>query len=171
MRSLLLVSVLVLLIAGAYLWHSTHFVVAASRPAAIAPGGGGDVVFAIGGGPAPGAPGAVAKEARESAGPAGGQGAQPEGSPGNGATGEMAPPGGAAAAPKGNATNTETAQPVTVKITKGMTIYGVALKYYGSGAPAVRRDIVAASHISDETKIKEGTIATLPDTAGGRARR
>ena len=66
MRALLLVSILVLLIAGAYLWQSSHQVGAATRPApGVARNDSGDVVFEIGGGaPAPRGPGAPGRQSQ-----------------------------------------------------------------------------------------------------------
>jgi hypothetical protein len=58
----------------------------------------------------------------------------------------------------------------TVKFEKGTTLYSIAVKHYGSGAPAVVKDIATASKISDATKIKEGATLVLPAVAGGRKR-
>src|SRR5262245_8602229 len=164
MRALLLVSILSVLLAGAYLWHVARFTTTASeRPAAAdaIPAQGPDLVLEIGGGPPAGAPAIPAKVSAPPKAKPNTRDATPP------APDDAQPDPKKAQAPKSD----EPAGDPTVKFAKGMTIYSLAVKNYGSGSPAVIRDIVGASHISDETKIREGATIVLPAEAGGRKRK
>ncbi|MFN0205949.1 MAG: hypothetical protein ACKVS6_06510, partial [Planctomycetota bacterium] len=59
----------------------------------------------------------------------------------------------------------------TVKLTKGSTIYKIAMQHYGSGSKAVLADIATASKIKDPAKVAENATIVLPKTAGGVARK
>lgn len=61
--------------------------------------------------------------------------------------------------------------PKTLKLGKGDTLYKIAIKYYGSGSPAILKDIASASKITDAAKVPEGANITLPKSAGGVKRK
>jgi hypothetical protein len=169
LRALVLLSILALLACGAYLYHQVRFTHAATPD--IAPVGAGkslgDIVFQLGGAPPKAAPAPAEVAPAEPP-----VKSDPVPSPG-----PAAPPKEDVKPPKSE-TPPSPPQPAalpagasTATIGKGETLYSIAVKYYGSGAPAVRKDVAAASRISDETKIREGTVLTLPAVAGGKRRK
>jgi len=194
-RGILLLSILALLACGAYLYHQVRFA-SASGPEvapAEAPGNSKEIVFELGGAP-PWENVKVDTVKGDSMTPA----PSPKQVPPPAAPPAVAPP--AAAPPAGSEPEVKAKQqdftpvvnndgePVkepakgppapplpagatSVKIGKGETLYSIAVKFYGSGAPPVRKDIAAASRIGDETKIREGTVLALPTTAGGKKRK
>lgn len=171
-RGILLVSLLVLCASGAYLYQQIRFVAAAGPEIspAVTRAGTRQVILEVGGGmPVVGksAGTQVPADGGETAPPA----ENPPREPGPTARPTETTPTGRPDAPPVSAPAPPTApESPSVFIQKGETLYSIAVKHYGSGAPAVRKDIIAASRIADESKIREGTRIVLPLTAGGRKR-
>jgi len=160
---LVLFSVLLVSVAGAFLFQQIRYArtapprAARVKAAAPLPGAEGDVVLEIGGGPAP-----VAKPSRVVV-----AAADPV------ALTTSSPESGATASDASAAKTPQEIEPpaLTVKLRRGDSLSSVAKKYYRSSAPPVIRDLVAANKLGEGgAKVREGALLTLPATAGGRAR-
>ncbi len=158
MRALLLISLLALVVAGAFLLQSVRYgSLVEARTTPTLPGTENDLVLEIGGGPPPPAPERW---------PARGAGAGPP--DGNrvpptpheddrlGLDGEPAP-GPAEDLPR-------------VVVKPGQSLSSIAKRHYGSASPNVVRDIARANEIANPNKVREGTSLALPSVAGGRKR-
>lgn len=170
MRALLLFSALAILVAGAFLFQQMRFGRTEAAQTTKKPAGAGadDVILEIGGTqPPPLETPTVSQKVNNTNNPAEGPSAPKGGSnlQNNNNAETPAQPANAINNPRG------AGSPKTIKLSKGETIYKLALKYYGSGSKEVLKDIATASKIKDTAKVAEGANVTLPSVAGGLIRK
>lgn len=161
MRAILLFSALILLVAGAFLFQQYRFGGARAGETAVKQRGSpDDVVLEIGGdAPAPriDAPAPNPVNIKLSNEPA----VHVESRSASAATVADPPP----------KTKPEVPVSKSIKLAKNELVYKLAIKYYGSGGPAVLKDIGAASKIADVAKVAEGATIVFPAVAGGLKRK